>query len=178
MFGDAYTHRITAGVLLAYLGYLFVALRLGRWARPALLLLVLYSVQVVAGDATVFTDLGTSGEDRPCRSWRPRVDGRLRGGVCGWPTAPGRRRRGQSARNGAGSVSAGFVSRVGRFARGWPVYPRSAVLLTDSSTITSEVEALLDRVARRPGHIMNLGRGIDRHTPSDHVTAFVEAVRS
>ena len=58
MFGDAYTHRITAGVLLAYLGYLFVALRLGRWARPALLLLVLYSVQVAARDATVFTDLG------------------------------------------------------------------------------------------------------------------------
>lgn len=58
MFGDAYTHRITAGVLLAYLGYLFMALRLGRWARPALLPLVLYSVQVVAGDTTVFTDLG------------------------------------------------------------------------------------------------------------------------
>ena len=75
-------------------------------------------------------------------------------------------------------MSAGFVSRVGRFARGWPVYPRSDVLLTDSSTVTSEVEALLDRVARRPGQIMNLGHGIDRHTPSDHVAAFVEAVRS
>ena len=174
MFGDAYTHRITAGVLLAYLGYLFVALRLERWARPALLLLVLYSVQVVAGDTTVFTDLG-----QVVRIAHVALGARrLRGGVCGWPTAPGRRRRGQSARNGAGSVSAGFVSRVGRFPRGWPVYPRSAVLLTDSSTITSEVEALLDRVAGRPGHIMNLGHGIDRHTPSDHVTAFVEAVRS
>ncbi len=178
MFGDAYTHRITAGVLLAYLGYLFVALRLGRWARPALLPLVLYSVQVVAGDATVFTDLGTSGEDRPCRLWRPRVDGRLRGVVLGWPKAHGRRRRVQSERNVAVSVSAGFVSRVGRFARGWPVYPRSDVLLTDSAAITSEVQELLNRVAGRPGHIMNLGHGIDRRTPSEHVTAFVEAVRS
>ena len=75
-------------------------------------------------------------------------------------------------------MSAGFVSRVGRFPRGWPVYPRSDVLLTDSAAITSEVEALLNRVAGRPGHIMNLGHGIDRRTPPEHVTAFVEAVRS
>ncbi len=53
-----------------------------------------------------------------------------------------------------------------------------AVLLTDPATITSEVKALLSRVAGRPGHIMNLGHGIDRHTPPENVTAFVEAVRS
>ena len=75
-------------------------------------------------------------------------------------------------------MSAGFVSRVGRFPRGWPVYPRSDVLLTDSATIISEVQELLNRVAGRPGHIMNLGHGIDRRTPPEHVTAFVEAVRS
>lgn len=53
-----------------------------------------------------------------------------------------------------------------------------AVLLTGPATITSEVKALLMRVAGRPGHIMNLGHGIDRHTPPENVTAFVEAVRS
>ncbi len=53
-----------------------------------------------------------------------------------------------------------------------------AVLLTDPATITSEVKALLSRVAGRPGHIMNLGHGIDRRTPPENVTAFVEAVRS
>ncbi|MEE9298970.1 MAG: uroporphyrinogen decarboxylase [Acidimicrobiia bacterium] len=53
-----------------------------------------------------------------------------------------------------------------------------AVLLTGPATITSEVKALLMRVAGRPGHIMNLGHGIDRYTPPENVTAFVEAVRS
>ena len=53
-----------------------------------------------------------------------------------------------------------------------------AVLLTDPLTVASEVKALLDQVAGRPGHIMNLGHGIDRHTPPENVTAFVEAARS
>ena len=53
-----------------------------------------------------------------------------------------------------------------------------AVLLAGPATITSEVEALLSEVGGRPGHIMNLGHGIDRHTPPEHVTTFVEAVRS
>ena len=52
-----------------------------------------------------------------------------------------------------------------------------AILLADPAAIANEVGALLDRVAGRPGHIMNLGHGIDRHTPPEHVTAFVEAVR-
>ena len=53
-----------------------------------------------------------------------------------------------------------------------------AVLLAGPATITSEVKALLDRVAGRPGHIMNLGHGIDRRTPPENVAAFVEAVRA
>jgi uroporphyrinogen decarboxylase len=53
-----------------------------------------------------------------------------------------------------------------------------AVLLTDPATITSEVKALLSRVAGRPGHIMNLGHGIDQHTPPENVAAFVEVVRA
>lgn len=53
-----------------------------------------------------------------------------------------------------------------------------AVLLTDPATIASEVKALLNQVAGRPGHIMNLGHGIDRHTPPENVTAFVEAIRA
>lgn len=53
-----------------------------------------------------------------------------------------------------------------------------AALLTDPPTIRAEVADLLARVAGRPGHIVNLGHGIDRSTPPEHVTAFVEAVRS
>ena len=52
------------------------------------------------------------------------------------------------------------------------------ILLAGPATITAEVNALLDGVAGRPGHIMNLGHGIDRRTPPEHVTAFVEAVKS
>jgi uroporphyrinogen decarboxylase len=53
-----------------------------------------------------------------------------------------------------------------------------AVLRSDPATIQREVKELLARVAGRPGHIMNLGHGIDRHTPPENVTAFVESVRS
>jgi uroporphyrinogen decarboxylase len=53
-----------------------------------------------------------------------------------------------------------------------------AVLRSDPATIQREVKDLLARVAGRPGHIMNLGHGIDRHTPPENVSAFVEAVRS
>ena len=51
------------------------------------------------------------------------------------------------------------------------------ILLADPAAISAEVSSLLDGVAGHPGHIMNLGHGIDRHTPPEHVTAFVEAVR-
>jgi len=53
-----------------------------------------------------------------------------------------------------------------------------AALLTDPNTIRREVRDLLARTAGRPGHVVNLGHGIDRNTPPEHVTAFVEAVRS
>jgi len=53
-----------------------------------------------------------------------------------------------------------------------------AVLLADAATIRREVAQLRERVGTRPGHVMNLGHGIDRRTPPEHVEAFVEAVRS
>ena len=52
-----------------------------------------------------------------------------------------------------------------------------ALLLTDPATITAEVKELLSQVGGRPGHVVNLGHGIDRHTPPENVAAFVEAVR-
>jgi uroporphyrinogen decarboxylase len=53
-----------------------------------------------------------------------------------------------------------------------------ALLRTDPATIQQSVKDLLTRVGGRPGHIMNLGHGIDRHTPPENVASFVEAVRS
>ncbi|CAN5761044.1 N/A [soil metagenome] len=53
-----------------------------------------------------------------------------------------------------------------------------AVLLTDPETIFAEVTAVKGRVAGRPGHVFNLGHGIDRHTPPDNLGAMVQAVRS
>lgn len=52
-----------------------------------------------------------------------------------------------------------------------------AVLRTDPDTIRLGVADVLARAGGRPGHIMNLGHGIDRHTPVENVQAFVEAVR-
>ncbi|MEX2424586.1 MAG: uroporphyrinogen decarboxylase [Acidimicrobiia bacterium] len=53
-----------------------------------------------------------------------------------------------------------------------------AVLRSDPETIRAAVAEVRRLVGRRPGHIMNLGHGIDRHTPPEHVAAFIEAVRS
>ena len=53
-----------------------------------------------------------------------------------------------------------------------------AVLRTDPETIRAAVAEVQARVGGRAGHIMNLGHGIDRHTPPEHVSAFIEAVRS
>ncbi|MDP3983375.1 MAG: uroporphyrinogen decarboxylase [Acidimicrobiia bacterium] len=52
-----------------------------------------------------------------------------------------------------------------------------ALLLTDASQVRKAVVSLLDEVGGRAGHIVNLGHGIDRHTPLENVTAMVEAVR-
>ncbi len=53
-----------------------------------------------------------------------------------------------------------------------------AVLRSDPETIANETKTLLEAVGGRAGHIVNLGHGIDRHTPPENVAAFVEAVRS
>ena len=53
-----------------------------------------------------------------------------------------------------------------------------SVLLAPPDTIRSAVKGLLERAGGRPGHVVNLGHGIDRRTPPEHVAAFVEAVRS
>ncbi len=52
-----------------------------------------------------------------------------------------------------------------------------AVLLTDRATISRAVADILDRVAGRPGHVFNLGHGVDRATSPELVGAMVEAVR-
>ncbi len=53
-----------------------------------------------------------------------------------------------------------------------------AVLLTDPATIKQSVGDILRRVGDRTGHVFNLGHGIDRNTPVDHVHAMLEAVRA
>ena len=52
-----------------------------------------------------------------------------------------------------------------------------ALLLTDPDTIRAGVGDVLDRAGGRPGHVFNLGHGIDRHTPPEHVAVMVERVR-
>lgn len=54
----AFLHRLVAGAVLAYLGYLTVAMRKTAWASLAGWLLGLYLLQVVVGGLTVLTDLG------------------------------------------------------------------------------------------------------------------------
>ena len=53
-----------------------------------------------------------------------------------------------------------------------------AVLRSSPDVIRSEVAKLLQAVGGRPGHIVNLGHGIDRRTPPESVATLVEAVRS
>ncbi len=53
-----------------------------------------------------------------------------------------------------------------------------AILRSDPRTIRQHVGRLLATVGGRPGHIMNLGHGVDRNTPPENVAAFVEATRS
>jgi uroporphyrinogen decarboxylase len=51
-----------------------------------------------------------------------------------------------------------------------------AVLLAGIGEIRRGVKEILDAVAGRPGHIFNLGHGIHRETPVDHVVALVDMV--
>ncbi len=41
-----------------------------------------------------------------------------------------------------------------------------------------DYEAMLDQVPAGKGHLVNLGHGVLKQTPPDHVAAFVEAARS
>ncbi len=53
-----------------------------------------------------------------------------------------------------------------------------AILLTDETTIRHHVDELLGRVGGRPGHVFNLGHGIEKETPPEHLAALVDAVRN
>lgn len=52
-----------------------------------------------------------------------------------------------------------------------------AILLSDPATVRARTLGLLEHVAGRPGHILNLGHGIDHRTPPENVSALVEAAR-
>ena len=52
-----------------------------------------------------------------------------------------------------------------------------AVLLTSPNRVRSEVGRVLAEAAGRPGHIFNLGHGINRHSPIENVAAMVDEVR-
>ena len=51
-----------------------------------------------------------------------------------------------------------------------------AVLLGPPALIRERVRTILDRAGGRPGHIFNLGHGVHRETPVDHVRAMVDLV--
>ncbi|MCI0419504.1 MAG: uroporphyrinogen decarboxylase [Acidobacteria bacterium] len=50
------------------------------------------------------------------------------------------------------------------------------ILFADPATIREKARQLLEKAARRPGYIFNLGHGILPETPVDHVLALVDAV--
>ncbi|MHB1126112.1 MAG: uroporphyrinogen decarboxylase [Bacillota bacterium] len=51
-----------------------------------------------------------------------------------------------------------------------------AALIAPPAVIEDKVRAILARASNRPGHIFNLGHGIHKETPVEHVIALVEAV--
>jgi len=51
-----------------------------------------------------------------------------------------------------------------------------AILLAGPGEIRRAVKGILDAAAGRPGHIFNLGHGIHKETPVDHVVALVDMV--
>jgi uroporphyrinogen decarboxylase len=51
-----------------------------------------------------------------------------------------------------------------------------AVLLAEPPYIRMRTRAILDAAGGRPGHIFNLGHGIHKDTPVEHVKALVETV--
>ncbi len=50
------------------------------------------------------------------------------------------------------------------------------VLRAPISEITRQAGYILDRVNKRPGHIFNLGHGVQKETPPDHVAALIDFV--
>jgi len=50
------------------------------------------------------------------------------------------------------------------------------VLLTDEATIDAHIEAVLEDAGGRPGHIFNVGHGINRNTKPEHVDFAVRRV--
>lgn len=52
-----------------------------------------------------------------------------------------------------------------------------AVLLTDVKTVAAETEKTLASYGGGAGHIFNLGHGVDKRTPPEHVAALAETVR-
>lgn len=52
------------------------------------------------------------------------------------------------------------------------------VLLSNPETIRSEMEAMLAKVPAGRSHLVNLGHGVLKETPPDHVGVFVESARS
>jgi uroporphyrinogen decarboxylase len=51
-----------------------------------------------------------------------------------------------------------------------------AILLAGLGEIRRAAKGILDAVGRRPGHVFNLGHGIHKETPVDHVRALVDMV--
>lgn len=52
-----------------------------------------------------------------------------------------------------------------------------AVLFDSPKVIDQVVTQLVDEIGMQPGHIFNLGHGIDRQTPIDHVSAMIASAR-
>ncbi|GIU91641.1 MAG: uroporphyrinogen decarboxylase [Acidimicrobiia bacterium] len=52
-----------------------------------------------------------------------------------------------------------------------------AVLLTDPDTIRRTAARVLEEAGGRPGHVFNLGHGIHRDTPPEHLQVLVETVK-
>ncbi len=53
-----------------------------------------------------------------------------------------------------------------------------SVLLTDPDEIRRQATQLLNSVSGRPGHIFNLGHGVLKETPVEHVIALIECVKA
>ena len=53
-----------------------------------------------------------------------------------------------------------------------------AVLLTDPQTVAAAAAKTLNDYGNTPGHIFNLGHGVDKRTPPENVAALVAAVRA